>query len=358
MSKSKKLNCRTEVQNVQGSSNFPKYSSNAVLFQGPSNECMGVCTNSTLTSVINVILEDLCEVNSFLNVENYDVCEAIKKELKSEYNIKDLMQILLSRSCSIEDMKSDIENVLGDTKRIVLNLKCLKDRVDNDNCGEYTPLVLRTILQLLIDAHCELYSEFNMFKTDITTYIKSEIDSALSNISDYDPIPIGTILAYKGPLNLFDASGKGTGVMSKYAIANGANGTQDYRGFVLVGTQANVGTMGLDALVSSTNYAMNDKGGVLSHILNNNMSHNHGITGTISINNLNLTVVDDTATPAMGGGTEAFVVSNAKTASIRTKSITMPSVNNNLSTIATGLSSQTLNNRMPYKAVVFIEKIA
>src|SRR5690606_29083529 len=100
-------NCRTKLVEVFSEDAFPKSSTNNILYQGESNSCIGVCTNSTLTSVLEVMLEDLCILNNYVDVEEYELCEEIKNELSREYNFKDLFQTLINRSCSQEQIKRD-----------------------------------------------------------------------------------------------------------------------------------------------------------------------------------------------------------------------------------------------------------
>lgn len=354
--------CRTEIYDVNRTSGNPKYSSNNVLYQGKSDEEIGICTNSILTSVIQVLITDIKKLNSDLNVDNYEICEAIRKEIGSDTTFKNLFRSIINSRCSIEEIKTDIQNILGDTKRIVLNLRCLRDRVTNDNCEQYTPLVLRTILQLLVDSICDLKTEFDLLKSDIDSYIVDRINVAISSLNIIeDPIPVGAIIPYVGNMAYFDSTGKGSGPMVRYAIANGANGTTDYRGFVIVGSQNNMGTNPQDPLVTNTNYSIGSKGGKVYYNLSSSQLPPH--THTINTSNVNFNIIlpttnSNTVPPTYGPGlSESFLVNNFQTNNILERVSTISiDLSDKITIDSSGLGDD-IDNRMPYKSAVFIQRI-
>ena len=115
----------------------------------------------------------------------------------------------------------------------------------------------KPILQATIDYLCVLSTAFDALKLDVeTNYVLiSDLDTYIANYlaqigDDEDPllqlkpkdkmVPF-SVVEYYGPLNVFDATGAGTGEWEQVYLCNGNNGTPDKRGRLAVGTTQEMG---------------------------------------------------------------------------------------------------------------------
>lgn len=341
--------------------------SNSVIWQGGDIECLGICNGVKLTPLVSAIVEKVCKTIEDIDITDVELCpEFITKLGIKDKNIANLFQVLFDYNCTLTELLDNIQDQLDIKQQIIVNLKCLQPTPDTDPCGQYSDMTLNSILQIIIDAFCDLRAEYDEFVANIYTNIENLIDQKIeennTNIINSAAVPALLIFAYNGPLTNFDSTGKGlAGPYEKYAICNGNNGTPDYRGFVLPMAIQGMGGSTLDPLVDpamnpatpSANYSVGSKGGkVLVPLTISQMpSHNHTVNLSDPGHSHTVHAIIHQDTPDFGNGgagMDTWFGDISSTISTTNISVT---INN------TG-GGQPHENRMPYKATIYIQKIA
>lgn len=358
-------NCNT---NLFQDSDPNTITSNSVIWQGGDIECLGICNGIKLTPLVSTIVTSICQILEDIDISSVELCpEFITKLGTRDKNIANLFQVLLDYNCSLIDLLADMQDQIDIKQQITVNLKCLQPTPETDPCNDYSDLTLNSILQIIIDAFCKLREEYDEFVENIYANIEELIDTKIqennTTIISQTSIPQLLIFAYNGPLTNFDSTGKGLvgGLYEKYAICNGNNGTPDYRGFVLPMAIQGMGGGALDSLVDpvlnpatpTSNYSVGSKGGrVLANLTVANIpSHNHSVNLTDPGHSHTVQGIIFQDSPDFGNGGAGMDTWTAViNTSISTTGISV-SINN------TG-GSQPHENRMPYKATVYIQKIA
>lgn len=342
---------------------FPKVSAKAVVWYGEDIPCLNICKGESVDEIINIIGKKFCEVLDDLDLNEIELCPELVTLLNGrDKNLANIVQILVDNNCNLSTLVEDVRKVLGDTNKLVLDIKCLRDRLDEDNCNTYNTFILRDILQLIIDDHCDLKTQFLDFKSSIFTEIQNIVNQEISNLTQniFALLPKGSIIGYDGPISNFDASGLGKPgtEVANYAICNGANGTQDYRGFGLVMATTGVGGGTLDPLISSYNYTVNSKIGKPTVTLStaNLPPHNHPVSVTVNDpgheHSILKTDVLGTFQIYQGNGAGIYFSLNNNTTSNDITNITVSASTSNVG------NSNPIDVRNPDKVTVFIKKIA
>ncbi len=85
-------------------------SSNCVIWQGPDLECIDLCKGDSVSSVVNKLATELCDLLGILNVDLYDVsCFNLAECTPKDF--KGLIQVLIDQIC--KDNNIEQEGVVG-----------------------------------------------------------------------------------------------------------------------------------------------------------------------------------------------------------------------------------------------------
>ncbi len=81
-------------------------SSNCVVWQGPTLECIDLCTGDTISDVVAKLAEELCTLLDQTNVTNYDLaCLGITACGPKDFQA--LIQLLIDKICDLYDLPTD-----------------------------------------------------------------------------------------------------------------------------------------------------------------------------------------------------------------------------------------------------------
>lgn len=376
-------------------------SDKGVIYSGPSIPALNICHNDTLSEVEAVILDRIIKYSTGLGIciPNIDLtaCDLFKNQITSccvtDCNeLDDLMKIIFDSLCILyTDFKALDTKYTDLTTGYVTG--CLANVTTNST--------LKQILQELLTEFCVLKSQVATLTTTVNTlsaglnttignFLNSAILSCNTQVSKTGTgaslqinfkgfTPLSGIIMYDGSLSLFDASGLGrpNTEMCGWALCNGNNGTPNFQGFVPVGTTTMLTTP--DALGGTVPYNLNDTGGEVKHLLapsesgtaththtvNEHGGHDHSfffnrqqhvsLNGSSSNNAMDAT---GALIPGTSGnntaGTNPFV---AKVPSDVTAFISKSNTGITLDSFGTpALTAH--ENRMPYRAVYFIKRVA
>lgn len=349
-------------------------SSNCIVWQGSDIACLNIVKGQSITELENAVATKVCTLLTNVDLSTVTLCdELIALMADKDKTIANLFQTLIDYSCTLKEL---IDSFTGNSENnpLTLDYKCLDVQLDPCNPTQYN---LQNILQILINNFCDLKTAFTQLNTEINTTINNSIFSSLSdtlqtcqtNRIQSNPltkkitlrgfVPPYCPIAYVGPLDYFDSSGKGldNGPMCGWYLCNGNNSTPDYRGRVLVGVVQGISGGTLSAEVDPTlpknagaNYALGDTGGEVTHRLTTSEmpSHNHPLNDPGHIHNLNNFDMY-LGGPSSGG---------AGGTNIGVQGVTRPNIAILSHTTGITVGNRGDNayheNRMPYKAVNYI----
>lgn len=92
--------------------NLPKtpctpQSSNCVIWDGPSIDCISLCNGDSVTEVVYALAKELCTVMDQLNISNYDLsCIAPTTCIPTDF--KTFIQLLITKVCAISSGSSSV----------------------------------------------------------------------------------------------------------------------------------------------------------------------------------------------------------------------------------------------------------
>lgn len=249
-------------------------SSDCAIYSGDSVPLLGICCGDTVTEVEKAIIDKLLEVLQGTGITLESVTLENCTYLKTLFGNKsktlvNLVQLLVDSDCTLRALIKKLEDQLLQTgSNFQFDLKCLDDSCCPSN------VTRDQIMQMLIDKVCELETIINEIQsstgginTTINNVVGNFLNTAINTCSNTGIKKTGTgadtrillvgmpppesYIPYFGPLQYFDASGKGidgTPACGWY-IANGQNGTIDMRGYTFAGATEGVGSNPLDARV-------------------------------------------------------------------------------------------------------------
>lgn len=364
----------------------------SVIWTGDDIECLNICNGEAITELMFAVATRVCQLMEITNVENITLCDKFIAALGTQDKvIANLLQILFDESCSLREF---IEQVEKDTKTsigLTLDFKCISTQIDP--CTPTNLENLSQVLQVIINAFCDLKNQFDnlvdsigdLIDNDITEYLDGLFESDLPNriIKIVGPtpkykfrgfVPPNCPIFYTGPMSYFNGSGIGIGPMTGWYLCNGANGTTDMRGVVPVGMLQGMGGGTLPSNVNpstnpitpSANYSMGDRGGrigvnlttsqIPSHshpIVVNDPGHAHTYTRfympSRNANDPNIVWPSGTDGLERDNGADVMTAQRSESTSTNTTGITV-----NISSTGGG---QIHENRMPYVAGAYIQMI-
>lgn len=284
-------------------------SANCVIYEGDSIPLLGICCGDTVSEVEYIIIQKLLEIlegtGIVLESINLNNCTYLKNIFgNKEKSLLNLIQLLIDSDCTLRQLIQQLEDKISPTgDNFQFDLKCI------ENPG--TTLTRDNVIQLIIDKLCSFQEQIDAIE-DITQNINVTVNNTMG---DFLSQAIGTCsstgikklgvgkdikitlvgmpppesyIPYFGPLEYFDASGKGmdgTPACGWY-IGNGQNNTIDMRGYTFAGATQGIGTLPLEARVdpnilnqpsAATGYK--DKKGEVFNTLSiqNIPSHTHSV---------------------------------------------------------------------------------
>lgn len=225
-------------------------SSDCVKYVGDAVEALGICNGDTITEVVEVILARLQVVAEGKGIKLNDLvagCADLDLLIQnSDKELASILKIILDRECSLQSQITTINTVINTTTPITVDLKCLPSTINTR----------AKLDQGLIDAICALTDRVATLEanipqnTSITEVVTDILFDKLKSCNGgievsgigvnrtfnfTGMIPVGGRIFGEFPLNLFDNSGKGSGIFCNFALANGLNGTRDMTGLVPAG---------------------------------------------------------------------------------------------------------------------------
>jgi len=333
-------------------------SDKCVVYTGPDVPLLGICTNNSLSTIEEVIINKLLSALDGTGITPDDVtlenCDAIKTALGTkDPTLNNLLQVLIDNQCTLKTAIDALQ-----VSPASFDIKCLTGLTSSSTPNQ--------ILQAVINTLCSVKTAVDSFPT---TYVKNSDLSVLvtqiiqqgsgGGVPAYkDRLVPYVAYEYYGSLSNFDNNGKGITSLGfdKVYLCNGLNGTPDKRGRVAVGAVRNVPGGSLDSAVNpalainpNTNYAVGDKFGENYNTLDvtNIPPHSHTVTDPGHDHSLPSDIQYNGNTAGGESGTdEKGPAVNKKTGNSKT----------NISIGSTG-GGQPHNNRQPSIAALYIMHI-
>lgn len=298
-------------------------SSNCVKWEGPNIACLGITTGMSITQVEQAIATQLCDLNNQNPADallTTTLCgDFVTLMAGKSKNIANILQVLIDYGCTLKDILVLVDIRLKALENLVIDFKCLRKSSSSggtDPCGpdpNDPGLTLQDILQLIVNAICDLQMQVNGILSSLQSIIDISINTALANrIRSCQPnrvttqgtganlnvfirglVPPFTPLAYFGSLSYFDGDGKGMDgtPVCGYYLCNGKFGTPDMRGVVPLGA-TNIPGGALAAFSDPSTYGLpalsiGDSGGMHKVLLSGSecgiANHNHGGSTTVNV---------------------------------------------------------------------------
>jgi hypothetical protein len=127
-------------------------SSNCVVWQGPTLDCISLCTGDTISDVVAKMATELCTLLDQTNVTNYDLtCLGITA--CGPANFQALIQLLIDKICELNGVTPDNKAATSDCPDCIVTVaECLRN-------GNETTMQLLDYVQLIASKVCALIDE-------------------------------------------------------------------------------------------------------------------------------------------------------------------------------------------------------
>jgi hypothetical protein len=163
-------------------------SSNCVVWQGPDIECISLCKGDTITDVVYKLATELCIIMEQFNLNNYDLSCLRSDSTLTINNLQDLIQLLLTRQCSILEGNSDgspitISNDVCPTNCIVPIAKCFEFTNSQGDLENSMPLL--DYINAIGNRVCSIVDTLNTTNNSLIN-TRSLLDSTNKNIEILD----------------------------------------------------------------------------------------------------------------------------------------------------------------------------
>lgn len=370
---------------------FKSIPDTGVKYTGPALSDLGICTGDTLAEVEAVILQKIIDFSEGKGITLTDIdltqCACFTEKVgccgkESCQTLECILQAYLDCMCELYADVQTLKTEVGAMYDGPYDVKCLSTVT---SASKLPAIIQEMITELcLAEANISiLQSQITSLTSTITTtvgnFLLTAIQSCNSQVVKTGTgastqirfkgfAPIGGIMPYAGSLAVFDASGLGiTGTEAcGWALCNGNNGTIDMKGLVPVGT-TNMGGSPLTPVTSGALYSLGNTGGEIAHLLlsaeSGTGAHSHPVTdpGHSHIISVNL----DSASGSNNSNYMKFDTTSytntldgvADVGNIHAK------IRNNFTGISIGVgggtnASAAHENRMPYRALYFIQRVS
>lgn len=268
-------------------------SDQCVQYTGPEIPLLGICPGDQLSKVEANIIAELLSLLDGSGIEPTNVtisCSFLQEIIGvASPTLSNILQMLITASCTLKDLIDEINDQIANNT--VFNTACLTGLPANPTRDDILQAAINLLcsIKTTVDAIPTTYVK-NSDLTNLVTQIVNNINGGGGTVvQNYTKIIPYTVVAYFGPLSNFDGAGIGISALGfdKIYMCNGANGTPDLRGRVIVGAIRNVpGGGALDVAVDPTlsannpNWTVNDKLGETYHTLSipEMPVHSHNVT--------------------------------------------------------------------------------
>lgn len=334
----------------------PLISDKCVKYTGPAIPILGICSGDSLFEVEAIILAKLQTALDGTGIELADVdleCTYFETLFNGQdKTITNLVQTLITGECNLDGRITALAAQIG--APFSFNTACLTGTLTT---RDY--ILQAVILKACdVDARLAVVESLYIKQSDLCAQVTACIASGISTQFNSRMVPY-TYIPYAGPLSNFDNTGKGlfSSGFDKIYLANGLNGTKDFRGRSPIGAIQNVPGGILDAAVDPSlpantayNYTLGTKYGVSNQIITilQIPAHTHALIQNTHSHTFNASVF-------VGAGNGTYGA-NSNGSSFR------PATSPTSSTLVTISASnagggQSLNNVQPSIATLFITYI-
>ena len=215
-------------------------SDKCVKYTGVDVPALGIKNGDSLSyveqSLITYLGATLNGTGIFPVIEPTDICPSVDKELSNcdPVSLNNYLTAIIKVLCNLE---TAIEAIDETVPTLPYDLDCLSVSTGSETDTQ-------AVLQAVINRLCTVSNQLNEFITYVAnTYVAiSDINTYIENYLNTDPsqtlisnrmVPFSA-QPYFGSLGNFDGSGAGIGDWNRIFLCNGANGTPDLRGRVVV----------------------------------------------------------------------------------------------------------------------------
>lgn len=136
-------------------------SSNCVVWQGPTIECIELCTGDTVSDVVAKLATELCTILDQTNVSNYDL-SCLNITNCGPVDFKALIQLLIEKICELQNISTDSTgSESGCPDCVVTIADCFQE-------GGATTMQLIEYVQMIATKVCALIDQIGELQTQIT----------------------------------------------------------------------------------------------------------------------------------------------------------------------------------------------
>jgi hypothetical protein len=138
-------------------------SSNCVVWQGPTLDCINLCTGDTISDVVAKMAEELCTLLDQTNVANYDLsCLGITACGPKDFQA--LIQLLIEKICELNNLPTDGTRTEGACPDCVITVAtCLRET----DTGLPVTMQLIDYVQVLANKICTLIDQIGELQDQI-----------------------------------------------------------------------------------------------------------------------------------------------------------------------------------------------
>jgi hypothetical protein len=134
-------------------------SSNCVVWQGPTLDCINLCTGDTVSDVVAKLATELCTLLDQTNVNNYDLtCLGIAACGPKDFQA--LIQLLIEKICELQGVTPTTKDASGCPDCVVTVADCFQ-------VGNQTTMQLLDYVQMIAEKVCALIDEIASLQTQI-----------------------------------------------------------------------------------------------------------------------------------------------------------------------------------------------
>jgi len=238
-------------------------SDKCVKYTGVDVPVLGIQNGDSLSfveqSLITYLSSTLDGTGVFPIVPSAAICPTVQNNLDecNPLSLNNYLKAIIESLCQIEETIGVIQEEVPTEPYI---LGCLSVPGITDDPTVNTSTDTQAVIQAVIDKVCEVQQSLNNFITyvnntfvaisDINTYIENYINNNPTQTLINNRMVPFSATPYFGSLGNFDGSGAGIGDWDRIFLCNGANGTPDLRGRVVVASTTGMpGGGGLDPAV-------------------------------------------------------------------------------------------------------------
>jgi hypothetical protein len=135
-------------------------SSNCVVWQGPTIECIELCTGDTVSDVVAKLATELCTILEQTNVSNYDL-SCLNITNCGPVDFKALIQLLIEKICELQNIPTEAtESESGCPDCVVTIAECFQE-------DGATTMQLIEYVQMIAAKVCALIDQIGELQTQI-----------------------------------------------------------------------------------------------------------------------------------------------------------------------------------------------